>query len=247
MQERQLRQTLLAVALLCAATPSSAAVITSTASFTGNALVYDPATDYSPSTGYAPPGSLGGYDGLLTLHGFNSALGTLNSVSLTQSLAISLEFTQAVDIFGNGHPQINAHTYVADQSPYGSFGFANPFTFNLTNTTPYGTTLQTYDTGVQFANDGPSTYTNNIPGTFAPFLAQTIYDPILGYVLLDASTGSYIGNATSTYTYTTTFTYNYTPNAVVPPTSVPEPFTLSIFGAGLAGAFATRRRKTKKS
>jgi hypothetical protein len=30
-----------------------------------------------------------------------------------------------------------------------------------------------------------------------------------------------------------------------PGTSVPEPITLSIFGAGLAGAFAARRRRKK--
>jgi len=35
------------------------------------------------------------------------------------------------------------------------------------------------------------------------------------------------------------------PIGVESPTSVPEPFTLSLFGAGLAGTFAMRRRKTK--
>jgi hypothetical protein len=242
-----LRHTLLVAVLLCAATPSFAAVVTSTDSFTGSALVYDPATDYSPAIGYSPPGSLGGYDGLLTLHGFNATLGTLNSVSLTRSLEISLEFKQAVDIYGLGSITLNAHSYVADQAPYGSGGFGIPFTFFIPNTLSYASTLQTYDTGVQFKSAGPSTYTNNNPTTFAPFLATNIYDPVLGYILLDASLGSYIGDATSTYTYTMTFTYDYTPNVVVPPASVPEPFTFSLFGAGLFGATALRRRKKRSA
>jgi hypothetical protein len=47
-----------------------------------------------------------------------------------------------------------------------------------------------------------------------------------------------------------TVIYNYDNFAVTVHTAivgVPEPITLSLFGAGVAGAFATRRRKTKKA
>jgi hypothetical protein len=227
-----MRQISLMVIMAFIASSSLAATTSTSGSFTGSALIYDPATDYSPATGYSPPGSLGGYDGLLTLHGFNTALGTLNSVSLTDSVETSLQFQQAYAF--DTYLEIHAHLYITGQSPYGSSGFGIPYTFAIATTVPG----QIYDTGVQFKNAGPGTYTNNLPATFGPFLNADIYVPVLGYVLFDASHGSYLGDATSAYTYALTITYDYTPSA-----PVPEPGTAGLLAAGLGMIGLARRRR----
>jgi len=215
------------------ASSSLASTISTTDSFTGSALIYDPATDYSPATGYSPPGSLGGYDGLLTLHGFDTALGTLNSVSLTDSVETSLQFQQAYAF--DTYLEINAHPYITGQTPYGSSGFGIPYTFFIADTVPF----HTYDTGVQYKNAGHGTYANNFPRTFGTFLSPDIYVPVLGYVVFDASHGSYLGDVTSTYTYRLTFTYDYTPSA-----PVPEPGTAGLLAAGLGVICLARRRSS---
>lgn len=239
-----MRQIPLITIMLSIASSSLASTITTTDSFTGSALIYDPATDYSPATGYSPPGNLGGYDGLLTLQGFDTALGTLNSISLTESVETSLQFQQAV-AYGTSI-EINAHPYITGQTPYGSAGFAIPYTFFIANTVPFYTTVpyQTYDTGVQNKSGGPSTYTNNLAATFGPFLNQDIYVPVLGYVVWDTgSTGSYLGDATSPYTYSLTITYDYTP---APTASVPEPGALGLVAVGLGMVGLIRRRRAAR-
>ncbi len=211
-----------------------AATMTTTATFSGNALIYDPATDYSPGTGYSPPTQLGGYDGLLTLQGFNTALGTLNSVSLTESLTSSLEFKQAFP-YGDSE-ELNADIYVTGQTPYGGVGFFVPYSFSLTNTVPH----QTYDTGVQYVTSpaGPP-YINIFPSTFTPFLNGNVYVPVLGYVGLQPSTGSFLGDATSSYSYTLMIDYDYTPFAS---TAAPEPRSWALMLAGICGVGLMLRR-----
>src|SRR5947209_5893381 len=121
-------QLLMIAFLSLAAQSSSAAVISFSGSVTAPALIYDPATDYSPGTGYNPPGSLGGYDGLITLQGFDTTLGTLNSVTLTTAGQASLEFTQAYS-FNASSNTINAVLYMSGQTPYGAAGFNLFYTF----------------------------------------------------------------------------------------------------------------------
>lgn len=218
---------------------ADAAVMTTSATFDGDALIYDPTTDYSPSTGYSPPAHLGGYDGLLTLQGFNTALGTLNSVSINKSLTSNLEFKQAL-AYGNSIT-INADVYVTGLTPYGGEGVFAPYTFSIANTAPF----HTYDTGVQqvISPVGPP-YTNIFPSTFAPFLNGTVYVPVLGYVLFGASTGSYLGDATSSYSYTLTIDYDYTPFAAA---AAPEPGSWALMLIGICWTGLTLRRRRDRA
>jgi hypothetical protein len=222
--------------LVLACSPGFAATVSYTDSFTGNALIYDPATDYSPSTGYHPPGSLGGYDGLITLTGFNAALGTLNSVTLTTQGSGSIEFKDAIS-YGYKTDILNATLYMSGQTPYGGATVGLPFAFTSSG---HGSFVK-FDTGVQNGSSGPSSYTNNFPTTFAPFLANKFYVPVLAYVYTTVGTNtSYLTNVTSTFTYQETVTYDYTP----PIASVPEPSTWAMMILGLAGTgfMAYRRR-----
>jgi hypothetical protein len=224
--------------LLLASNPSFSATVSFTGSITGSALIYDPATDYSPSTGYNPPGNLGGYDGLITLNGFNTALGTLNSVTLTTLASGSLEFT---DARSNGYPTdiLNATLYMSGQTPYGGATASLPFTFTSSG---HGF-LFVFDTGVQNGSTGPSSYTNNLSTTFTPFYATTFYVPVLSYVYTTIGTNtSYLTDATSTFTYQETVTYDYTPSVA----SVPEPSTWAMMLLGFASVgFMVCRRKSK--
>lgn len=213
-----------------------AAVMTTTATFSGQALIYDPTTDYSPATGYSPPTHLGGYDGLLTLQGFNTALGTLNSVSLTENVTTSLEFQQAY-AFGSSIV-INADVYVTGQTPYGSMGPLVPYTFSIANTVAG----QTYDTGTQQVISPAGSYTNIFASTFTPFLNGDVYVPVLGYVIFGPSTGSYLGDATSSYSYTLRIDYDYTPAAA----AVPEPASWGLMLVGFCGVgLGLRRRRLR--
>jgi hypothetical protein len=60
---------------------------------------------------------------------------------------------------------------------------------------------------------------------------------------LTLSNESYNGNSSNYTGLTPTVTFNLVKAGTVTPTSVPEPLTLSLFGAGLAGAAAVRRRR----
>ncbi|WP_294541107.1 PEP-CTERM sorting domain-containing protein [uncultured Rhodoblastus sp.] len=223
-------------ALLLVSSPCFAATVSFTGSVTGNALIYDPATDYSPATGYSPPGNLGGYDALITLSGFNAALGALNSVTLTTLVSGSLEFKQAYNIYGAPTNILNAVLYISGGTPYGGMGAGLPFTFSSSGNPSF------FDTGVQTSSSGPSSYTNNLSTTFGPFFVNTIYVPVLAYVYLLPGNTSYIGNATSTFFYRETVTYDYTPSAP----SAPEPATWATMLLGFAGvAFMAYRRKSK--
>ena len=177
---------LAAVTLTTAA--AHAATSTTTGTFTGSALAYDPATDFSPFTGYSPPSQLGGFNGLITLSGFDTALGTLNSITISEQADTSLEFTQA-DPFGTSE-LLNASVFTSGVSPFGDHDIDLPYTFFNPSTIPF----HTFDTGVQYNDSGPGTpFTDTTPTDFTPFLTKTIYVPVLGYVTQGPSTGSYLG------------------------------------------------------
>ena len=227
--------------MLLLASQAGAATLSSTQSFSGQALIYDPATDYSPSTangGYLPPTQLGGYDGLLTFSGFDTSLGTLNVVTISEHAESSLRFTDAFAIYGTPGV-INVSLYVSGQDPYGSAGFSMPYTFDVP-VTMYPTT---YDTGFQFNSAGPASYSTNLPLTFGPFYDPLIYVPILAYGVLGASSASYFTDITSSYTYTMTIAYDYTPSAVVSPTNpIPEPGPAGLISAGIGMLAVIHRR-----
>jgi len=235
----------LAVTALSLATPSLAATLSITRSFSGTALMYDPAKDYSPSTvlgGYHPPTQLGGYNGLLTFPGFDTSLGTLNQVSLTDSAVSTLEFKDAIAIYGTPGV-VNTALYVTGGGPYGGSGFSMPYSFDIPVTRNSAGALIGADTGVKMNAAGPSTYSNNLAITFGLFYVPTIYVPILAYGVFQASTASYLTDITATFTYTYTIAYDYTPAAIIPPppSGLPAPAPLGLLGVGV-GLLAWLRR-----
>jgi hypothetical protein len=83
-----------------------------------------------------------------------------------------------------------------------------------------------------FSNDGTQFFTSTNLSSNPTFLSVT-----------EGSTGSLQDDTTIAGIRTTGFKNSATLNAVT--TAVPEPFTLSVFGAGVIGAAAMRRRKKK--
>ncbi len=236
-----MRRILLLPTMLFMTGQAGAATLSFTQSFLGQALIYDPATDYSPSTangGYLPPSKLGGYDGLLTFSGFDTSLGTLNVVTISEHAESSMRFKDAYAIYGTPG-EIHISLYATGQAPYGSVGFSMPYVFDI----PVTVYPAAYDTGFRYNSAGPSTYSNNFPLTFTPFYDPLVYVPVLAYGVWEPSTASYFTNITSDYTYTMTITYDYTPAVVVPP--IPEPAPLGLIGAGIGLLALVRRRGSR--
>lgn len=228
----------IAAAILVAAGTATAATRSTSDSISGTATLYDPSTDYSPSTangGYHPPAQLGGYNGLLTLTGFNPAWGTLNSVTITTTTSLTLSL-KAVENDGSPTSTINLYGYVDGQSPYGGFG--NGYYASWTQSVAPGTAFTTppvYQTQT-------GSYTNAFPSTFTPFYAPLIYVPVLAWTNGNGIYGASFYNSTDAdgpFTYRMTFTYDYTPSTA----GIPEPGSWGLLIVGFAGLGVVFRRR----
>jgi hypothetical protein len=131
--------------------------------------------------------------------------------------------------------------YIYFGTPVGGGTFSNPNANNTFASTGNYASLSSSDIRV-YSNGFGGDNNPNTGVTFQDFVTDVGLTDI-SFITLDLDSGSF---TSAQEMLVSSFTVNNEVDTASPSPAVPEPLTLSMFGAGLAGLAAMRRRKNAK-
>lgn len=167
--------------------------------------------------------------------GTSNILDSMGSDSAVGFLILGINTKGSTDADSNWFTGPNTKQYFVYE--FGPNGPSNPIYYGYGGTGTQLTTTEYFDT-----------VPTSISATFAP-------GGDFDWVLLFGTSGQQFGAGSFNYDFSHTLTLDYVGPAgtttvsdsgvfgLTPPTAVPEPMTLALFGAGAAGLFAKRRRQ----